>query len=228
MYANKHTSQHVQHEDKQRTNRSTSTCHKDSILIVPCVFCHLSSLLFLFCLGVIDLCCQGPEWDVEVSEHAQRPRQRAAGPPQAASGEMGHTNKTNRLPFDANVPTYLTFLPLSPGSPRPITQPCLGSWWVLPVSFKPHSFFFFQPTHFFKIVRVHSTSCDWHPNWTLLYVYRESARRWKGPGLHEEVQPGSRWGREAQSPAGDAHQPDLLLQTGWDLCGESILNTFPI
>lgn len=53
-----------------------------------------------------------------------------------------------------------------------------------------------------------------------LCIRREPARRWKGAGLHEEVQPSSRRGREAPSAAGDAHQPDLLLQTGRDLCGE--------
>ena len=40
---------------------------------------------------MIDVCFQGPEWDVEVPEHAQRPRERATGPPQAASGELAHT-----------------------------------------------------------------------------------------------------------------------------------------
>lgn len=53
-----------------------------------------------------------------------------------------------------------------------------------------------------------------------LYVHREPARCWKGTGLHEEIQPSSWWGREAPCAAGDAHQPDLLLQTGRDLCGE--------
>lgn len=40
---------------------------------------------------------------------------------------------------------YDIFLSLSPGSPRPITQPCLGSWWVLPVSWKPRVKYTFNP-----------------------------------------------------------------------------------
>lgn len=66
----------------------------------PLCYCHLSSLVSPF--GLINVFLQGPEWDVEVSEHVKRPRQRAAGPPQAASGELTYahthlTNKTNCL-----------------------------------------------------------------------------------------------------------------------------------
>lgn len=43
-----------------------------------------------------------------MSEHAQKPRQRAAGPPQAASGELTHIYvQTSSMSADANVPTNL-------------------------------------------------------------------------------------------------------------------------
>lgn len=52
----------------------------------------ITRLNTFFSLGVINFCFQGPEWDVEVSEHAQRPRQGAAWPPQAASGTFMQTH----------------------------------------------------------------------------------------------------------------------------------------
>lgn len=87
------------------------------------------------------------------------------------------TNWPPCLPFHIpyqHTPLIFSSFSLFSVSLRPITQLCLGSWWVLPVSMEFNIPFSFMYVGFF-LLKI------------MFPAYRELARCWESSGLHEKI-----------------------------------------